>query len=120
MPDWSRNCSASVRPVRADAGACSGRLVHLTVDERHLALRKVVGLDDVGFYHLVIEVVALTGPLADPGEHGEARVNLGDVVDQLHDQDRLADAGAAEEADLAALGVGSEKVHDLDAGHENL
>jgi nucleoside-diphosphate-sugar epimerase len=30
-------------------------------------------------------------------------VRLGDVVDQLLDQDRLADASAAEQADLAAL-----------------
>src|SRR5690606_21567549 len=31
-----------------------------------------------------------------------------------------ADAGAAEEADLAALGVGGEEVDDLDAGDEDL
>ena len=33
---------------------------------------------------------------------------------------RLADAGAAEQADLAALGVGREQVDDLDAGLEHL
>ena len=32
----------------------------------------------------------------------------------------LADAGAAEQADLAALGVGREQVDDLDAGDEDL
>ena len=37
-----------------------------------------------------------------------------DVVDQFHDQDRLADAGAAEEADLAALGIRADQVDDLD------
>ena len=42
-----------------------------------------------------------------------------DVVDQLHDQHGLADAGAAEQADLAALGVGREQIDDLDAGDEN-
>ena len=40
---------------------------------------------------------------------------LGDVVDQFHDHDRLAHAGAAEHADLAALGVGADQVDDLDA-----
>ena len=45
---------------------------------------------------------------------------LGDVVDQLLDQHRLADAGAAEEADLAATGVGREQVDDLDAGDQDL
>ena len=45
---------------------------------------------------------------------------LGDVVDQLHDDHGLADAGAAEQADLAALGVGRQQVDHLDAGLEHL
>ena len=44
----------------------------------------------------------------------------GDVVDQLLDDDRLADAGAAEQADLAAAQVRLEQVDDLDAGLEHL
>ena len=47
-------------------------------------------------------------------------MRLGDVVDQLLDEHRLADAGAAEQADLAALGVGREQVDDLDAGDQDL
>ena len=47
-------------------------------------------------------------------------MRLGDVVDQLHDDDGLADAGAAEQPDLAALGVGGEQIHHLDAGLEDL
>ena len=45
---------------------------------------------------------------------------LGDVVDQLHDEHGLAHACAAEEADLSALGVGSDQVHDLDARFKHL
>ena len=75
---------------------------------------------DLGFDELVIEVVALAGALADAGEHRIAAVGLGDVVDELLDQHRLADAGAAEQADLAALGVGREQVDDLDAGDQDL
>ena len=44
----------------------------------------------------------------------------GDVVDELHDDDGLADAGAAEEPDLAALQVRLEQVDDLDARLEHL
>ena len=44
----------------------------------------------------------------------------GDVVNQLHDDDGLADAGAAEQADLAALQVRLEQIDDLDAGLEHL
>ena len=43
----------------------------------------------------------------------------GDVVDQLHDDDGLADARAAEQADLAAAEIGFEKIDDLDAGLEH-
>jgi peptide chain release factor 1 len=68
----------------------------------------------------VIEVVAFAGALADPGEHRHAAVELGDVVDQLHDHDGLADAGAAERADLAALEERADQVDDLDAGREHL
>ena len=41
-------------------------------------------------------------------------------MDHLLDEHRLAHAGAAEEADLAALHVGLEQVDDLDAGLEHL
>ena len=44
----------------------------------------------------------------------------GDAVDELQDDHRLAHAGAAEQADLAALDVGSQQVDDLDAGLEDL
>ena len=45
---------------------------------------------------------------------------LGDPVDHLLDDDGLADAGTAEQADLAALHVGLEQVDDLDARLEHL
>ena len=98
---------------QGDAEARSRRLVHLPEDERGL-------LDDARLGHLEPEVVALARALADAGEHGEALVLLGDVADQLLDEDGLADAGAAEEADLAALHVRGEQVDDLDAGLEDL
>jgi peptide chain release factor 1 len=47
-------------------------------------------------------------------------VLLGDVVDQLLDQHRLAHAGAAEQADLAALHVRGQQIDHLDAGLEDL
>src|SRR5690606_23540337 len=43
----------------------------------------------------------------------------GDIVDQLLDENGLADAGTAEEADLAALGIGSDQVDHLDARNED-
>ena len=109
----------------ADAGARARRLVHLAEDQRAFgaggrAVVLVRVLVDAGLDHLVIEVVALARALADAGEHRIAAMRLGDVVDELLDQHRLADAGAAEEADLAAARIGREQVDDLDAGDEDL
>ena len=81
---------------------------------------QVARLDDARLGHLDPEVVALAGALAHAGEHREAAVLLGDVVDEFHDDDGLAHAGAAEQADLAALQEGLDQVDDLDAGLEHL
>ena len=111
-----RDGQAGQRHARAGAR----RLVHLAVDQRHLGLERLLEVDDARLDHLVIEVVALAGPLADAGEHRHAAMRLRDVVDQLHDQHGLADAGTAEQADLAALEVGGQQVDDLDAGDQHL
>ncbi len=89
------------------------RLVHLTEHQRRV-------LDDAGLAHLQEQVVALAGPLPHAGEHRHAAEVLGHPADHLLDQHRLADAGAAEQADLAAGHVRGEQVDDLDAGDEHL
>ena len=73
----------------------AGRLVHLAEHQHRVA-------QHAGLLHLQPQVVAFARALAHAGEHGVAAVLGGDVADQLHDQQRLADAGAAEQADLAA------------------
>ena len=94
---------------QADAQPGAGRLGHLAVDQRGL-------VDNPRLFHFQPQVVAFAGALADAGEYREAAVFRGDVADELHDDDGLADPGAAEQAGLAALGVGFEQVDDLDAG----
>ena len=103
-----------------DTQAVARRFVHLAVDHGHLRVGQVVQVDDLRIGHLVIEVVAFAGALTDAGEHGQARVRLRDVVDQLHHVDGLADAGAAEQAHLAALGERADQIDDLDARFEQL
>jgi len=78
----------------------------------HLGAARQV--DDTGVHHLVVQVVALPGALAHAREDGEAAVRLGDVVDQLHNHNSLADARTAEEANLAALRVRLDQVNHLD------
>ena len=76
-------------------------------------------IDDAAFLHFEPEIVAFTGALAHAGEHRNTAVLHGDVVDQLHDDDGLADARAAEQADLAAAKIRLQKIDDLDAGLEH-
>ena len=93
------------------AQTVAGRLVHLAVDERDL-------VEHAAVLHLVVEVVAFTGTLTDAGEHRVTGVLGRDVADQFQQRDGLADAGAAEQADLAALGDRHDQVDDLDAGFQ--
>src|SRR5690606_23910996 len=79
--------------AQGDAGARSGRLVHLAVDERGLADDRLAGLEQ-RLAHLDHEVGALAGALTDAGEARHATVRLRDVVDELLDEHGLADAGA--------------------------
>ena len=102
-----------------DAGAGAGRLVHLAVDQRGLREHRITGRQ-LRLGHLVVKIAAFAGALADAGEHREATVLLGDVVDQLEDEHGLADAGATEQTDLATAAVGGQQVDDLDAGLEHL
>ena len=109
---------------QGDTGTGARGLVHLAVHEGGLGsvgrARLLVDLDDASLNHLVVEIVTLAGALADAGEDGVTTVVHGNVVNELHDNDGLADAGTAEETNLTTLGVGGEEVDDLDAGDENL
>ena len=86
-----------------DAQTHARRLVHLAEHERRVR-------EDARLGHLQEQVVALARALADAGEHRHAAVLLRLAADHLLDDDGLADAGAAEHADLAALHVGLEQV----------
>ena len=94
-------------------GAGAGRLVHLSVNQGGF-------FQNLGFLHFQEQVVPFTGSLADSGENRVAAMLGGDVADQFHDDDGLADAGTAEEADLPAFLIGRQQVDDLDAGFQDL
>jgi len=100
-------------PAKPYAKTRSRRLVHLAVNQG-------AGVDDPRLLHLEVKIVALASALANTAEHGFSTVPLGDVVDQLLDDDGLADAGAPEESDLTALHEWGDQVDDLDAGLEDL
>src|SRR6185437_6267380 len=103
-----------------DSQTSSRRLGHLAVDQRGFRLGQILEVDNAGLLELMPEVVALAGSLADAGEHGEAAVLGRDVVDQLLNHDGLADAGAAEQANLSALQERKDEIDNFDAGLEHL
>src|ERR1019366_7521639 len=106
--------------AQSHAQASSWRLGHLAIDQGALGVGEVAGLDDAGLSHFDPEVVALAGAFAHAAEDRVAAMVLGDVVDELHNDDSFADPSAAEQADLAALQKGLDEVDDLDAGLEHL
>jgi len=99
-----------------DAQTGARRLVHLPVNERHFGFAQILLVDDASLAHFRVKIVAFAGALADPGENGEPAVAFCNVVDQLEDDDGLADACAPECANFAALRERTNQVDDLDAG----
>ena len=104
---------------QGNTGTGARGLVHLSVHQGDLGGLVLEG-DDTTLNHLVVQIVALPGPLTDTGEHRETTVSLGDVVNQLHDKHSLADSGTAEETNLTSLTVGGEQVDNLDTSDKNL
>ena len=105
-------------PGKGDTGTGSRGLVHLTEDQRHLGL--AIKLNDGGLLHFVVQIVTLTGTLTDTGEDGVTTVSLGNVVDELLNEDGLADTSTTEETNLSTTSVGGEEIDDLDTSDENL
>lgn len=103
---------------QGNTGTSSWGLVHLTEHQGDLGL--AVELNDRGLLHFVVQIVTLTGTLADTSENGVTTVGLGDVVDQLLDEDSLADTSTTEQTNLSTTSVGSEKIDDLDTSNQNL
>ena len=61
-----------------NTGAGPRGFVHLTKDQGDLGL--AVKLNDGGFLHFVVQIVAFSRSLADTGKDGETTVSLGNIV----------------------------------------
>ena len=73
-------------------------------------------INNAGFFHLIVEVVTLTGTLSNTGKYGVSTVLSRDVVNQLLDQYGFTYTGSTEQTDLTTLLVRAEKINDLDTG----
>ena len=101
------------KPRQSHAHTYARGLVHLTEYQRGLVGNSALA-------HFVPEVVTLTAALADAGEYRVTAVLHRNVVDKLLNKHRLADARAAEQTYLTALGVRLKQVYYLDTGLEHL
>ena len=128
------------KAAQGHTGTGSWRLVHLTEHQCGLARRQLLHvhggkvpsaffhallkglaiIDDAGFDHLTEEVVSFTGALTYTGKHGQTIVALGDVVDELHDEDRLADTRTTKQTNLSTLRVRLDQIDHLDARCQDL
>ena len=117
-PVASRNHSHIVRADRATRRRAPGGSFIWPNTIAVCSMTDAAGRADLGFLHFQPEVVAFAGPLADAGEHRVAAVLAGDAGDQFGENDRLAQAGPAEQAGLAAADQRRQQVDDLDAGLE--
>src|SRR5690349_19202895 len=75
--------------------------------------------DDLGFNHFAKQVVSFTSTFADACENRITFAAFSDVVYQLHDKNRFANAGTAKKADLSTTEKRLNKVDDLDARLEH-
>jgi len=97
----------------ADAKAAARQLVHLREQHHHVG-------QHAGGLHVTPQFLAFAATLAYAAEDTDAFFVPDHVVDHLGQQHRLADAGTAEQARLAATLERHQHVDHLDAGLEGL
>jgi peptide chain release factor 1 len=103
---------------KSDTGTSTRGLVHLTEDKGDLGV--TVKLNDGSLLHLVVQIVTLTGTLTDTSKDRETTVGLGDVVNQLLNEDSLSNTSTSKETNLSTTSVRSQQVDNLDTGNEDL
>ena len=77
-------------------------------------------LDDAGFDHFVVQIVAFAGSFTHPGKHRNTAMQLRDVINELHDDHGLAYASPTEGTDFTTLEEGTDQINHLDTGGQNL
>lgn len=100
------------KTCQGDAHTSARRFIHLSVNKSRL-------VDNAGLRHFAPKVIAFARTFADASKDGITAVLRRDVMNELHDENRLADTSAAEETCLAALRVRCNEINDLDARLQN-
>ncbi len=96
----------------ADAEARARRFVHLAEDQHAL-------IEDSRSFDLAVQFFAFPAAFADPAEYADAAMMADHVMDQLRDENRLADSGSSEQAALSTAFERRQHIDCLDSGDEN-
>src|SRR5579883_882527 len=96
------------------------RLRHLPVHQGDLRFVPVLRIDYSRFLHFDPEIVAFARALANTRKYRHAAMLHGDIVDELLNNNRLADTCAAEQTDLSAAQIRLEQIDHFDTGLEHL
>ena len=97
----------------ADTEPGAGRLVHLSEHENRLA-------EHARLVELAVEFFCFAVAFTDAAEDADPLIGADHVVDELHDEHRLADPGTAEQPGLPAPFERGEYVDHLDPGRERI
>src|SRR5207244_2041828 len=89
------------------------RLVHLTEDHSKT-------IDNACTSHFMVEVVTFTSALTYTCEDAIATMAFGDIIDELLNDNGLANTGTTEGTDLTAFHKGTDKVDNFDTSLEDL
>ncbi len=99
---------------QSDAQARPWRFSHLSVNQRCARFLRIARDDNSGFGHFQPKVISFARSLADAGKHRQPAVLQRYVVNQLQNEDGLANSRASEESDLSALHVRFDEINYLD------
>jgi hypothetical protein len=77
-------------------------------------------IDHARLAHFLVKIIAFPAPFAYSGKYGNAAVFHSDVVDQLLDDNSLADTRATKCADFAAFCKWANEIDDLDPSFQDL
>ena len=107
------------QPGQRDPQTRARRLGHLPVNQRGFGFIRIARLDYAGLGHFQPKIVTFARTFAHTGEYGISAMLFGDVVDQFLNENGFADAGAAEQSNLAAFQERLDEVDDFYAGFKH-
>ncbi|EKD29469.1 MAG: hypothetical protein ACD_78C00393G0003 [uncultured bacterium (gcode 4)] len=97
---------------KGDAGTRSWCFIHLSEDHGCF-------VDNSGFFHLVVEIIPLTGTFSDTGDDRVSSVFWCDIMDEFLHDDGLPNSGSSKESDFPSFEHRSDEINDFDTGFED-